>query len=348
MIFSNTLIYWYLQNNRELPWRKSKNPYFIWLSEIMLQQTRVAQGMAYYLKFTETFPTVFDLANADESTVLKMWQGLGYYSRARNLHFTAKQVANELNGVFPSTYKELIKLKGIGDYTASAIASICFNEPNAVVDGNVYRVLSRYFGIKTAINSSTGIKEFKILAQTLLDTKQPGTYNQALMDFGALHCKPQNPLCETCPFANSCVAFEKNLTKELPVKEKKIKVRNRYFNFLVIKTANDKTILSERKGKGIWQGLYQFPLIESDKIIDKDDLIASEEFIKLFPDETTISLFNKKEIVHKLSHQHLYTQFWIVETETLPKATINWTEIKKYPVPVLIANFLEEYQPKSN
>ena len=348
MKFSNTLVYWYLQNDRELPWRKSKNPYFIWLSEIMLQQTRVAQGMAYYLKFTETFPTVFDLANADESTVLKMWQGLGYYSRARNLHFTAKHVAKELNGVFPSTYKELIKLKGIGDYTASAIASICFNEPNAVVDGNVYRVLSRYFGIKTAINSSAGIKEFKTLAQSLLDTSQSGTYNQALMDFGALHCKPQNPLCETCPFADSCVAFEKNLTKELPVKEKKIKIKNRYFNFLVIKTADDKTILSERKGKGIWQGLYQFPLIESDKIIDKDDLITSEEFIQLFPDETTISLFNKKEIVHKLSHQHLYTQFWIVETETLQKATINWIDIKKYPVPVLIANFLEEYQPKSN
>ncbi len=347
MKFSNTLIYWYLQNNRELPWRKSKNPYFIWLSEIMLQQTRVAQGMAYYLKFTETFPTIFDLANADESTVLKMWQGLGYYSRARNLHFTAKQVANDLNGVFPSTYKELIKLKGIGDYTASAIASICFDEPNAVVDGNVYRVLSRYFGIKTAINSSAGIKEFKVLAQTLLDTSQSGTYNQAIMDFGALHCKPQNPLCETCPFADSCVAFEKGLIKELPVKEKKIKVRNRYFNFLVIKTEDEKTILSERKGKGIWQGLYQFPLIESDTNINKDELIASEEFIKLFPDETTISLFNKKEIVHKLSHQHLYTQFWVVETATLPKATVNWTDIKQFPVPVLIANFLEEYQPKS-
>ena len=348
MNFSNTLIYWYLQNNRELPWRKSKNPYFVWLSEIMLQQTRVAQGMAYYLKFTDTFPTVFDLANADESTVLKMWQGLGYYSRARNLHFTAKHIANDLNGVFPSTYKELIKLKGIGDYTASAIASICFNEPNAVVDGNVYRVLSRYFGIKTAINSSAGIKEFKVLAQTLLDTSQSGTYNQAIMDFGALHCKPQNPLCEICPFADSCVAFEKGLIKELPVKEKKIKVRNRYFNFMVIKTADEKTILSERKGKGIWQGLYQFPLLESDTIIDKEELITSEEFIKLFPDETTISLFNKKEIVHKLSHQHLNTQFWIVETVTLPKATVKWTEIKKYPVPVLIANFLEEYQLKSN
>ena len=344
MKFSNTLIYWYLQNNRELPWRKTKNPYFIWLSEIMLQQTRVAQGMVYYLKFAENFPTVFDLAKADESTVLKMWQGLGYYSRARNLHYSAKQITDEFNGEFPSTYQEIIKLKGIGDYTASAIASICFNEPTAVVDGNVYRVLSRYFGIKTAINSSAGIKEFKALAQTLIDESQPGTYNQAIMDFGALHCKPQNPLCETCPFADSCVALEKKLTKELPLKEKKTKVRNRYFNFLVVKTEADKTILSERKGKGIWQGLYQFPLIESDTNIDKNELVSSEEFITLFPNETTISLFNKKEIVHKLSHQHLYTQFWIVETATSSEAKIKWNSIKKYPVPVLIANFLETFQ----
>ena len=344
MKFSNTLIYWYLQNKRELPWRKTQNPYFVWLSEIMLQQTRVAQGMAYYLKFTENFPTVFDLANADESTVLKMWQGLGYYSRARNLHHSAKQIANELNGVFPSTYKEIIKLKGIGDYTASAIASICFDEPTAVLDGNVYRVLSRYFGIKTAINSSAGNKEFKALAQNLIDETQSGTHNQAIMDFGAVHCKPQNPLCDTCPFANSCVALEKKIIKELPVKDKKTKVRNRYFNFLVVKTNADLTILSERKGKGIWQGLYQFPLIESTKNINKNELVSSEEFIHLFPNETTISLFNKKEIIHKLSHQHLYTQFWIVETAISSEAKIKWNAIKKYPVPVLIANFLEAFQ----
>ena len=346
MKFSNTLIYWYLQNNRELPWRKTKNPYFIWLSEIMLQQTRVAQGIAYYLKFTSTFPTVFDLAKADESTVLKMWQGLGYYSRARNLHFSAKLVANEFNGEFPSTYNEIIKLKGIGDYTASAIASICFDEPTAVVDGNVYRVLSRYFGIKTPINSSAGIKEFKILAQSLIDKNKAGTFNQAIMDFGALHCKPQNPLCETCPFSDSCFALEKKLTKELPVKEKKVKVRKRYFNFLVIKTKDNRTILSERKGKGIWQGLYQFPLIESDKTINKEELILSEDFTNLFPSKTTLSLFNSKEIIHKLSHQHLHTQFWIIETKNSPEININWSEIEKYPVPILIANFLEAYQNK--
>ncbi|WP_299063110.1 A/G-specific adenine glycosylase [uncultured Polaribacter sp.] len=346
MKFSNTLIYWYLQNNRELPWRKTKNPYFIWLSEIMLQQTRVAQGLSYYLKFTSSFPTVFDLANADESNVLKMWQGLGYYSRARNLHYSAKIIANELNGEFPTTYKEIIKLKGIGDYTASAIASICFNEPTAVVDGNVYRVLSRYYGINTPINSTKGIKEFKILAQSLIDTEQPGTFNQAIMDFGALHCKPQNPLCDSCPLADSCVAFEKKLTKELPIKEKKIKIKKRFFNFIVVKTADNNTIIEERKGKGIWQGLYQFPLIESNKNLNKEDLIDTDNFKNLFPDETTISLFNSKEIVHKLSHQHLYTQFWIVETKKHKNATTPWHNIEDFPVPILIANFLQALDTK--
>lgn len=345
MKFSNILINWYLQNQRELPWRKTKNPYFIWLSEIMLQQTRVAQGLSYYLKFTTTFPTVYDLAKADESTVLKMWQGLGYYSRARNLHFTAKHIVNELNGEFPSTFKEIIKLKGVGDYTASAIASICFNEPTAVVDGNVYRVLSRYFGIDTPINSSSGIKEFKKLAQTLIDESQPGTFNQAIMDFGAIQCKPKKPLCMFCPFAEGCVALQKNLIEKLPVKEKKIKVKKRYFNYIVVKTDDDKTILSERKGKGIWQGLYQFPLIEKDVIINKNQLISSKEFQDLFPEEATISLHNKKEIVHKLSHQHLYTQFWIVETKQTISASIDWISVKKYPVPILIANFLDEFLP---
>ena len=348
MVFSNTLTHWYLQNKRELPWRKSRDPYFIWLSEVMLQQTRVAQGLSYYLKFTTTFPTVFDLAKADESTVLKMWQGLGYYSRARNLHAAAKHIAFELNGEFPTSYLEIIKLKGIGDYTASAIASICFDEPTAVVDGNVYRVLSRYFGIHTSTNSSLGIKEFKALAQSLLDVTQPGNFNQAIMDFGALHCKPQNPLCESCPFADSCVAFEKKLTKVLPIKDKKIKVKKRYFNFLVIQTDDDKTILSERKGNGIWQGLYQFPLIETTQNISGKALISHEEFISLFPEKSSILLFNKKEIVNKLSHQHLYTQFWIVKPKTAFEANIDWADVENYPVPVLIANFLKDFKAKTN
>ncbi|WGH74689.1 A/G-specific adenine glycosylase [Tenacibaculum tangerinum] len=343
MVLAKQLIYWYLKNKRELPWRKTKNPYHIWLSEIMLQQTRVAQGLPYFLAFTKEFPTVFDLAKANESKVLKLWQGLGYYSRARNLHFTAKYVAEELNGVFPKTYKELLTLKGVGDYTASAIASICYNEPVAVVDGNVYRVLSRFFGIDTPINSNKGVKEFKELAQTLIDTSQPGVYNQAIMDFGALHCKPQNPLCHECPLADSCVALAKNQVKNLPVKEKTIKIKKRYFNYIVPVTPQNETVLEERKGKGIWQGLYQFPLIETTKKIGEKELIESKQFTTLFPKETTISLFYNKDIVHKLSHQHLITRFWIVKTEIVNKEMINWAEVKKHPVPVLIDKFLQEY-----
>ncbi|MGB1043097.1 MAG: A/G-specific adenine glycosylase [Tenacibaculum sp.] len=343
MIFANQLIYWYLQNKRDLPWRKTKDPYHVWLSEIMLQQTRVAQGLPYFLTFTNEFLTVFDLANADESKVLKLWQGLGYYSRARNLHYTAKYIANDLNGVFPPNYKTLLSLKGVGDYTASAIASICYDEPVAVVDGNVYRVLSRFFGIATPINSTKGIKEFKELAQTLIDVSQPGTYNQAIMDFGALHCKPQNPLCDTCPLAESCVAFGKGLVKNLPVKEKKIKIKKRYFNFLVVVTEDNQTILEERKGKGIWQGLYQFPLIETKKSILENDLMNEDGFLNLFSNNTVVSLFNSKEIVHKLSHQHLITKFWIVKTKKVKQETIGWIEVKKHPVPVLIDKFLNDF-----
>jgi A/G-specific adenine glycosylase len=345
MKFSNQLIYWYLQNDRDLPWRKTKNPYFIWLSEIMLQQTRVNQGLSYYITFTKEFPTVFDLANASESKVLKLWQGLGYYSRARNLHFSAKYIASELKGEFPSTYDEIKKLKGVGDYTASAISSICFSEPEAVVDGNVYRVLSRYFGIKTPINSSAGIKEFKKLAQILIDSKQPGAHNQAIMDFGALHCKPQNPLCETCPLNNSCIALATKSIKELPVKEKKIKVRKRYFNFLVFVSDNGQTILSERKGKGIWQGLYQFPLVETEKSVSKEELYT-EKPAEIKSLESAV-LFNEKEIVHKLSHQHLHTKFWIVKKNDLQENNVNWNEIEKYPVPILIANFLKNFNPSN-
>lgn len=343
MKLSNKLISWYLQEKRELPWRKTRNPYLVWLSEIMLQQTRVEQGISYYLKFSETFPSVVDLANANESTVLKMWQGLGYYSRARNLHHTAKHVAFELNGNFPNTYKELIKLKGIGDYTASAIASICFDEAAAVVDGNVYRVLARYFGIETPINSSSGIKEFKILAQSLINRKQPGVFNQAIMDFGSLQCKPQNPDCQKCILSSSCIAYKNKQTKELPVKIKKLKIKKRYFNYLVIVTQDNKTVLEKRKGKGIWEGLYQFPLIETLKDIEINELILLEEFQSWIPSESKVKLFNRNEIIHKLSHQHLYTRFWVLKMENHPKASIPWQETENYPVPVLIANFLKNF-----
>lgn len=343
MNFSKVLIQWYLQNDRDLPWRKTKNPYFVWLSEIILQQTRVAQGTPYYLTFAKEFPTVFDLASASEKDVLKLWQGLGYYSRARNLHFAAKQVVHDFGGTFPDTYEKIIKLKGVGDYTASAISSICFQEPHAVVDGNVYRVLARYFNIHTAINSSKGIKEFKALAQELIDVTQPGTFNQAIMEFGALHCKPQNPLCDSCPLSESCLGLQQKTIKELPFKERKLKIKKRYFNYLVLKNTEEKTVLTERKGKGIWQGLFEFPLIETSHLVEEEVIVNNEEFKRLFSEKASISLFNEKEIVHKLSHQHLYTRFWIVEDKKVSENVISWDRIEEYPVPILISNFIKSF-----
>lgn len=342
MKFSKTLITWYLKNKRELPWRKTTNPYFIWLSEIILQQTRVDQGLDYYLRFINSYPTVFELANAQENEVLKLWQGLGYYSRARNLHASAKYIVNECKGEFPNTFKEIIKLKGVGDYTASAIASISFNEPTAVVDGNVYRVLSRYFGIDTPINSTKGIKEFKALAQEVIDTDDPATHNQAIMEYGARMCKPQKPDCYICPLNNSCVALASKKVDSLPVKIKKLKIKNRYFNYMVVHTSDGFTVINERKGKGIWQNLYQFPLIETQRVIDLEELIQEKEFKSLFGlQDLTIQQFNSVPIVHKLSHQHLYTTFWVIDTKDLAQATTPWKMVDKYPVPILIHNFIE-------
>lgn len=346
MKFSNTLVQWYLQNKRDLPWRKTNDPYIIWLSEIILQQTRVDQGMAYFLKFMEHFPTVFHLAKASEEEVLKLWQGLGYYSRARNLHFSAKSIVNDFGGDFPVTYNDILKLKGVGDYTASAIASICYNEPTAVVDGNVYRVLARYFGINTPINSTKGIKEFKLLAQKLLNTSISGTHNQAVMEFGARMCKPQNPDCEVCPLNSSCISLAKNLIKALPVKEKKLKVKIRYFNYLVVQSSDNKTII-EKRTQGIWVNLYQFPLLESKQEIAINQLIEHNKFNELFGElNVSVKLFNQTMVVHKLSHQHIFTKFWIISVPNSVKFSFNWDEIERFPVPILIDNFLNEY--KSN
>lgn len=342
MKFSNLLILWYLQNKRDLPWRETINPYKIWLSEIILQQTRVDQGMSYYYKFVEKYPTVEALAKASEEAILKDWQGLGYYSRARNLHFSAKHIVNKLKGEFPTTYSEIIKLKGVGDYTASAIASISFHEPTAVVDGNVYRVLSRYFGISTPINSSQGIKEFKAKAQQLIDEEQPGIFNQAVMEFGARQCKPQSPNCSECVLNKECVALITNNIKKLPVKEKKIKIRKRYFNYLVFKTPSNKTIL-EKRTSGIWKNMYQFPLIECDKELSRNELLQNELFTPYSNGLLSIQLFNSKTIIHKLSHQHIFTKFWIVEVDAINDIDLDWKELAKYPVSKLIDNFLTEY-----
>jgi len=333
-----------LVNKRDLPWRNTSNPYFIWLSEIILQQTQVAQGLPYYVAFTTKYPTIFNLANASESQILKLWQGLGYYSRARNLHASAKYIVNELDGVFPNTYSEIIKLKGVGDYTASAVASISFNEVTAVVDGNVYRALSRIFGISTPINTGQGFKEFKALAQTLIDKNQPATFNQAIMEFGARLCKPKNPDCTICPFNSCCVALQKNLIGQLPVKLKTLKVKKKYFNFIVIVSLDKKTVLEKRKGKGIWQNLYQFPLVETLK---SSNIEAIEKEFKGFSilknKNFSVSLYNDSEIVHKLSHQHLYTKYWIVSLEEMLPQGVSTKKITDFPVPTLIANFIERF-----
>ena len=332
---------WFLNNQRDLPWRKTQNPYYIWLSEIILQQTRIQQGWSYYLKFIKHYPTVQDLASASEDEVLKDWQGLGYYSRARNLHFSAQYICNQLNGIFPQTYKDLLELKGVGDYTASAIASICFNEKAAVVDGNVYRVLSRYFNIDTPINSSQGIKYFKQLAQQLIEKANPGVYNQALMDFGAMICKPQNPDCKSCPLKDSCLALASNTIANLPVKLKKIKIQHRYLNFIVFENCDGKTFLEKRTDKGIWKNLYQFPLIESSNFIEEEGVLAS----KLLSNKKVKNIFLQypKPILHKLTHQNLHINFWRIEIDTLNEANwIHWSETKKFAVPKPIEDFLNQ------
>ena len=344
MNITKKLINWYSVNKRDLPWRNTTNPYFIWLSEIILQQTQVVQGLPYYVAFTTNYPTVFDLANAEESQILKLWQGLGYYSRARNLHASAKYIVADLNGVFPSTYNEIIKLKGVGDYTASAIASISFNEKTAVVDGNVYRALSRIYGISTPINTGKGFKEFKALAQELIDKKEPATFNQAIMEFGARQCKPKNPDCAVCPFNGKCIALQKDSISELPVKLKTLKVKKKYFNFIVLLSLDQKTILEKREGKGIWQNLYQFPLIETVKPID----IATIEtelmgFSILKNKKYSVSLYNEVDIIHKLSHQHLFTKFWIVTTDQKLPEGVSVEKITDFPVPILIGNFIERF-----
>ncbi len=274
MNFSKALISWYLQNQRDLPWRKTVNPYNIWLSEIMLQQTRVAQGLPYYLSFIEAFPTVHDLANAEEEKVLKLWQGLGYYSRARNLHATAKFVSKELKGNFPNSYKELLKLKGVGEYTAAAIASISFNENVAVVDGNVFRVLARYFGVEQDISDSKSKKTFQELANSLVPKNNAANFNQAIMEFGAIQCTPKSPDCNNCIFNKSCFALQKKKVNQLPIKTKKTKIKDRFLNYVIVKDSDAKFLIEKRTENGIWKNLFQFPLIETEKPL-KDDKITT-------------------------------------------------------------------------
>ena len=342
--FSEILINWYREHKRELPWRESSDPYLIWISEIILQQTRVVQGYDYFIRFIKRFPDVTSLAEADEDEVMKFWQGLGYYSRARNLHAAARS----MNGVFPKTYPEVLALKGVGEYTAAAICSFAYNMPYAVVDGNVYRVLSRYLGIETPIDSTEGKKLFASLAGEFLDKSRPAVYNQAIMDFGAIQCTPQNPACLFCPLAGSCMALSKSMVAQLPVKQHKTKTTERLLNYIYVR-AGACTFINKRTGNDIWKNLFELPLIETASSVTEEELLALPEFIKLFDkEEVPVVRSICRNVKHVLSHRVLYANFYEV---VLPEKTksfssylkIKTNELEQYAVPKLIHAFLEKY-----
>ena len=344
---STILIEWYNQNKRELPWRDITDPYKIWISEIILQQTRVNQGLNYYLRFIERFPTVMDLAQAHEDEVLKYWQGLGYYSRARNLHKAAQQIITDYKGVFPKVHSQIIKLAGIGDYTAAAISSFAYNQRFAVVDGNVYRVLSRLFAIETPIDSSTGKKEFSILAENLLPESDLNTYNQAIMEFGALLCVPVSPDCANCPLNAICKAYDLNIVSQLPLKSLKTKVTNRFFNYLFIEYQGQ-TFLQKREAKDVWQNLYEFPLIETDKLLSINELVNDSAFETLFNGISQVEIVQTTNpMKHILSHRVIFAQFISIQVVELNKelekfSRIPIREIDKYAVSRLMELFLEK------
>ncbi len=327
---------WYRQNARDLPWRRTKNAYFIWLSEVILQQTRVDQGMNYYLRFVDEFPTVTHLANADEEQVLKLWQGLGYYSRARNLHKTAKEVVERFNGEFPASHAELLSLKGIGPYTAAAIASFAFDLPHAVVDGNVYRVLSRYFGIDTPIDSTGGKKEFQLLADSLIPAAMPALFNQSVMEFGALYCTPANPNCESCIVRSSCPSGN-GLYRSRPVKGKKTAVRDRYFHYFHIEE-NGTLLVRKRDFKDVWHNLYEFPMIETE------GPELTEEQLAVFGLKTE-QLIEQLSAKHVLSHQRIHAAFYRVSKPKMDAfeqfIKVDNEGLHKLPVHRLMSRYME-------
>lgn len=339
--FSNKLITWYHQNKRDFPWRETNDPYKIWLSEIILQQTQAVQGLPYYLKFIENFPTIFDLYQADENDVLKLWQGLGYYSRARNLKKTAAIVVENHDGVFPNNFKDLLKLKGIGPYTAAAIASFSFKEVVPTIDGNVFRVLSRFFDVDLDIAKAQNRAYFEKLALEIIDQKQPDLFNQAMMEFGAMQCKPKNPLCDSCIFQINCLAFGNKTIKERPVKSKLQKPKIRFLNYFIIKDKIGNIIVNQRASNDIWQGLYEFPLIENEiKTFADNDLKPLNEvyFLNIKPKDI-LFLTQKK---HKLTHQTLMINFYEIKINHLIKSAKSIDEVMKLPFPIILYKLLEE------
>jgi A/G-specific adenine glycosylase len=343
MNFNNELISWYQLNKRDLPWRHTTDPYVIWLSEIILQQTRVEQGLPYFQKFLEKYADVSSFAAAPEDDILKLWQGLGYYSRGRNMLKTARMVQEQYGGVFPSGYDELIKLKGIGAYTAAAISSFSADEPQAVVDGNVYRVLARYFGIEEPINSPKGKKLFQQTANELLNLQFPGLHNQAMMEFGAMLCKPKNPACGNCPVRTGCYAFLHNATGTLPVKLNKVKVRQRFFNYFLV-TDGDTVLMNKRDERDIWANMYDLPLIETSELLDPGELISLPAVKDIFGENikiAEISIIKK----HILTHQRLFVRLYTIENQPI-KLIDSWfyTPIKnlqKLAMPKIIFIFIK-------
>lgn len=347
MDFAQIIMEWYSHHKRDLPWRHTIDPYVIWLSEIIMQQTRVEQGMPYFNRFAERYPTVADFASAQEDEILKLWQGLGYYSRGRNMHFTAQMVMEEHGGYFPSDYDSLLKLKGIGEYTAAAISSFSTNEVRAVVDGNVFRLLARYFGIDIPINTGQGKKVFTEIANQLIDKKQAGIYNQAAMEFGSLVCKPKNPDCPLCPLRPGCAAYLAGRITELPVKIKSKKIRERYFNY-IIAINKDGILMNKRGPNDIWENLYELPLFETETLIAAGSLTSQEDFVNSFGNCVHIKSV-AGPVKHILSHQKIYATF--IEIENYPeKLTLpnSWVYVKIQDIeslaqPKLIFHFFKNF-----
>ncbi len=350
-IIAQKLIRWYGDNQRDLPWRKTKDPYKIWVSEIILQQTRVEQGIEYYYRFIHDFPDVKSLASADEKKVLKVWQGLGYYSRARNMHYAAKTIMEKFDGRFPGTYAEILSLKGVGAYTAGAIASFAFNLPYPAIDGNVMRVLARMFEIKQEINTAKGSRKTKEVAEELIPAENPATFNQAIIEFGALWCLPRNPKCGECPLQPHCQAFSGKTVNQLPVKKPKKKPRDRFFNYLVIHNkAKSSLYLRKREDTSdIWENLYDFPLIESEKPLTPKELIQTKAWAQLIGNDYLYLNKQPRKKKHQLSHQTLHAHFWEVKIGDSDDVSPDNFYIKdktenlhEYPFPRLIDAYLKE------
>ncbi|MFA6404282.1 MAG: A/G-specific adenine glycosylase [Salinivirgaceae bacterium] len=337
------LISWYNQNKRDLPWRSTRNPYLIWVSEIIMQQTRISQGLPYYIKFTEQFPTVQKLAESTLDRVYLVWQGLGYYSRARNMHLTAQKIVTEYKGNFPESSAALLQLKGIGNYTAAAIASVCYNEKIPAIDGNVLRVISRLYNIEYPVDKAMGKKMVSTISMDILGNNHPGTYNQAIMDLGALICTPTQPKCDNCPLSDKCISLIQNTIANRPVKSVKTLQRPRYFVYLYFRN-NDNTIIMQRKEGDIWNGLFEFPLWESEYQIKQEEFMCKNEIVNLTKGLTISEIDFYIPKVHKLSHQLIYSLFIEIVTNKLPtipnSKTISINKLDEYALPKIIENYL--------